>query len=179
MTEPRGTYGWDMVRYLDDDPHLVPEVPSTDARDVAHLVPAAIADILERAEEWLGWDGRAVIGEHNVWTPHKALRRIVDHLLDHLAEIDARLAGMETVPDGWHGRRLTLDSDWARFTEADLDEATSRLRRIALCYEARLGALDDATLDKQGQDGSWTVRQVVHHVSRVTAYADLLDGVHA
>jgi hypothetical protein len=46
--------------------------------------------------------------------PLKALRRITDHLLDHLAEIEATLAGQPTVPDGWHGRAVTLESDRAQ-----------------------------------------------------------------
>jgi hypothetical protein len=29
---------------------------------------------------------------------------------------------------------VTLDSDWARLTEPDLDEASSRLRRLARTY---------------------------------------------
>jgi len=62
----------------------------------------------------------------NAWTPHKALRRVADHLLDHLAEIECRLAGLPTVPDQWHGRMATTDAGFARFTEIDLDEATTR-----------------------------------------------------
>jgi hypothetical protein len=94
--------------------------------------------------------------------------------VDHLAEIEARLTGLPTIPDQWHGRTLTLDSDWARFTEADLDEATSRLRRLALCYQARLSTVDLAELDRESTEG-WTIRQVVHHVSNVTYYAEQLD----
>jgi hypothetical protein len=86
-------------------------------------VPAAVDEVLRAAEQWLGWDGAAVRSMGNVWTPHKVLRRVTDHLVEHLAELDARLAGLPCPPDRWHGRRLTLDADWARFTEADLDEA--------------------------------------------------------
>ncbi len=50
----------------------------------------------------------------NTWTPHKALRRIADHLVDHLHEVEALLADAEPLPDEWHGRRVTLDADWAR-----------------------------------------------------------------
>ena len=71
-----------------------------------------------------------------------------DHLLDHLAELECRLAGLDTVPDTWHGRAVTTDADFARFTEVDLDEATSRLTRLGACYRARLRDLDPATLDE-------------------------------
>jgi hypothetical protein len=94
------------------------------------LVLDAVDRCLELAATWLAWDGRAIATDENVWTPHKGVRRIQDHLLDHLAEVEALLAGAETVPDTWHGRMLTLDSDWARFTEADLDEVRSRLSRL-------------------------------------------------
>lgn len=141
-----------------------------DAKPLADLVPAAVDDVLAAAGRWLGWDGRAAVGDGNVWTPHKALRRVADHLLDHLAEIECRLAGLPTVPDRWHGRALTLDVDWARFTEADLDEATSRLTRLAAYYRARIGRLDDAVLDAEA-GAAWTIRQVVRHVADVGYYA--------
>ncbi|MGA8115471.1 MAG: hypothetical protein WCA46_17545 [Actinocatenispora sp.] len=169
-----------MVRYLsstdtDDDPDTgtqpgADDQPGTDDRDVTALIPTAVAHVLATAETWLAWDGRPTLVDGNAWTPHKALRRVTDHLVDHLAEIECRLAGQPTLPDRWHGRRLTLDTDFARFTEADLDEATSRLGRIAACYRARLSGLDEVTLDRES--AAWTVRQVVHHVANVTWYAD-------
>jgi hypothetical protein len=111
-----------------------------------------------------------VLHDGNAWTPHKALRRVTDHLLDHLAEVECRLAGLATVPDEWHGRSVTTDADFARFTEVDLDEATSRLTRLAACYRARLRDVDAVTLDAAG-DGAWSLRQVVEHVAGVTYYA--------
>ncbi|GAA4206431.1 hypothetical protein [Actinocatenispora rupis] len=160
-----------MTRYLTDD---VPddEVPETDDRDVTTLIPTAVDEVLATAETWLAWDGRPRYCDGNAWTPHKALRRVTDHLVDHLAEIECRLAGVATLPDRWHGRKLTLDSDAARFTEADLDEATSRLRRLALCYRARLATLPADVLDAPSD--AWTLRQVVHHVANVTYYARML-----
>lgn len=163
-----------MTRYLLDEPPEVDHVPDTDERPVADLVPGAVETVLDHAETWLGWDGRPVVRDGNAWTPHKALRRVADHLVDHLAEIECRLAGLPTLPDRWHGRRLTLDADLARFTEADLDEATSRLRRLALCYRSRLSGLSTADLDASPptEPPTWTLRQVVHHVSNVRYYAE-------
>jgi hypothetical protein len=66
---------------------------------------------------------------------------------------------------------VTTDADFARFTEVDLDEATSRLTRLAACYQARLGSLDAQILDARPGDGTWTLREVAHHVSHVTSYA--------
>jgi hypothetical protein len=165
-----------MVRYLtvrqfDADYAARPEV---DDRDPATVIPVAVAEVLDVAETWLGWDGRPVYADGNAWTPHKALRRVTDHLLDHLAEIECRLAGRPTQPDEWHGRMVTTDADFARFTEVDLDEATSRLTRLAACYQARVGGLGPEVLDARPDEHTWTIREVVHHVSHVTAYAEML-----
>jgi hypothetical protein len=146
------------------------DVPQTDEREPATLVPAAIEEILRLAGTWLAWDGVPRYGDGNVWTPHKALRRVTDHLLDHLAEINAVLAGAPTVADTWHGRAVTLDTDWARFTEADLDEAESRLRRYAELYRLCITALPELDLD-QPRPGAWTIRQIAHHVADVGYYA--------
>jgi hypothetical protein len=146
------------------------DAPAVDERDPATLIPAAVDEILLLAGTWLAWDGAPIVGDGNVWTPLKALRRIADHLLDHLAEIEATLAGQPTVPDTWHGRTVTLESDWARFTEGDLNEAGNRLRRYAELYRIRLGGLSAAELDLP-RPAAWTVRQIAHHVAGVTYYA--------
>ena len=58
----------------------------TGATNPGQIVSDAVDRCLEIAQTWLGWDGRPVHRGENVWTPHKALRRITDHLLDHLAK---------------------------------------------------------------------------------------------
>jgi hypothetical protein len=158
------------------------DAPAVDDRDPATLIPAAVEEIVELAVTWLAWDGAPVLGDGNAWTPLKALRRITDHLLDHLAEIEAALAGQPTVPDGWLGRTVTLESDWARFTEADLNEASNRLLRYAELYRVRLGGLSAAELDL-ARPSAWTVRQIAPTVAGVTYYAhqvgDLTPGASA
>jgi hypothetical protein len=162
-------------QYADD----YTERPAVDERDVATVIPAAVAEVLDLAETWLGWDGSPIYREGNAWTPHKALRRVADHLLDHLAEIECRLADQQTLPDHWHGRMVTTDADFARFTEVDLDEATSRLTRLAACYQARLGRLDPQVLDTRPDEHTWTIREVTHHVSHVTSYAEMVGRLPA
>jgi hypothetical protein len=168
-----------MVRHTNRDQHQddYDARPHTDDRDPVGLLPAAVDEVLGIAGSWLGWDGRPRYRDGNAWTPHKAIRRVVDHLVDHLAEIEGRLAGLPTPPDRWHGRMVTTDSDSARFTEVDLDEAGSRLTRLALCYRARLTGLDPGLLDARPADGGWTLREVVHHVSGVTYYARMLGDL--
>jgi hypothetical protein len=85
------------------------------------------------------------------------------------------LAGAETIPDTWHGRTVTLAADWAPFTEADLNEAANRLRRLGQVYALRLRGVDAAALDApRGQ--AWTIRQIVEHVAGVTWYAEQVGG---
>jgi hypothetical protein len=134
------------------------------------MLPAAVDEVLGLAATWLAWDGRPVTHDGNVWTPHKALRRVTDHLIDHLAEIECRLAGRPPLPDHWHGRTVTTHADFARFTEVDLDEARSRLTRLAAWYDARLSTLTEQQLDRCDGD-AWSIRAVVEHVREVTYYA--------
>ena len=102
----------------------------------------AVEQCLELAQTWLAWDGRPFVSDdgERIYTPHKAVRRIADHVIDHLAEVEALLAGVETIPDGWHASLATFESDWARFTEQDLVEAQQRLRRLGQTFALRIQA---------------------------------------
>lgn len=142
----------------------------TDGGDPAELITSAIDEVLRLAATWLAWGGCPLYGDGNVWTPTKALRRVGDHLLDHLAEVEAMLAGLPPIADTWHGRTVTLEADRARFTEVDLDEANSRLRRLGQLWQARLISLDEATLDA-GRGDAWTIRQIASHLADIRYYA--------
>ena len=131
------------------------------------VVLAATEDALARAEGWIGWNGDAVMSLGNAWTPHKALRRICDHLIDHLCQIETRVAGERPVPDEWRGRSVTLPTDWAAFTEQDLDEATARLRRLAQLTALRLQSLREQWDADAGSE--WTLRAIAHHLADATA----------
>jgi hypothetical protein len=129
--------------------------------------------VLTLAATWPAWDGRprprADAGF--AYTPHKAIRRVTDHLVDHLAEVEARLAGVATVPDTWHASTVTTAADLAPFTAADLDEARARLTRLALVWALRLRGLDAERLDRR-EGGAWTLRQVAFHVAESVVYAE-------
>jgi hypothetical protein len=141
-----------------------------------------VAHVLELAETWPRWDGTPaevpVEGEDQprVYTPHKAVRRVTDHLIDHLAEIDARLAGRPTEPDHWHGSLVTTAADLAPFTADDVDEARSRLRRLALMWDVRLRAIQTERLDAPDGD-NWTLRAVALHVAESAFYADAVGDL--
>lgn len=156
--------------------------PVVDKRSPASVVASMVDYVLELAESWPRWDGQpievAVEGEPmRIYTPHKAVRRIGDHLLDHFAEMEARLAGRPTEPDAWHGSMVTTPADLAQFTVADFDEASSRLRRLALMWEIRLGSLDNDLLD-QRVGTTWSLRQVAFHVAESRFYADSVGTLH-
>jgi hypothetical protein len=144
------------------------------------LVVDGVEACLTLARTWHAWDGRPIArtvdGQPNTWTPQKALRRITDHLIDHLHEVEALLAGAEPVPDTWRGRFVTLDADWGRFTEADFDEACSRLRRLARWYVLRYQAAGEPSWDEP-RSGAWTLREIAEHVAGVTYYAEQVGSL--
>jgi hypothetical protein len=151
--------------------------PAVDDRHPADVVTDMVNHVLELAATWPQWDGRplevSVDGEEapRVYTPHKAVRRVADHLLDHLAELEARVGGQPTEPDAWHGSLVTTPADLAAFTVGDLDEARSRLRRLAQIWDIRLRSLSDERLDAFEGD-AWTLRQAAFHVAESGFYAD-------
>jgi hypothetical protein len=136
-------------------------------------VEAAVEHCLVVAATWLVWDGRPAVSEDGdrIYTPHKAVRRIADHLVDHLAEVEALLAGVPTEPDGWHASLVTVDADWARFTELDLDEARQRLRRLGRTFALRLAAAGPDEWDAPRGE-SWTLRAIADHLTGVLWYAE-------
>ena len=136
-------------------------------------VEEAVRGCLALVDTWIQWDGRPHVSEDGdrVYTPVKAVRRIADHLTDHLAEVEAVLAGVGTQPDAWHGSLVTLDSDWSRFTELDRDEAHQRLPRLARTFALRLEAAGPDAWDRPRGDG-WTLREIADHLTGVLWYAE-------
>jgi hypothetical protein len=87
-------------------------------------------------------------------------------MIDHLTQIECRAVGETPPPDTWHGRAMTMESDWARFTEQDLDEATARLRRLAQVIAIRLRALSRNWDTDAGEE--WTIRAIAMHIVEAT-----------
>jgi hypothetical protein len=154
------------------------EAPITDGRDPALVVTSMVDRVLELAATWTVWDGRPAHADERVYTPHKAVRRVADHLIDHLAELEARLAGERTVPDRWHASVSTTPADLASFTDEDLDEARSRLIRLGRIWANRLNALTPRQLDHSPGEG-WTFRQIAFHVAESAYYAEAVGDLGA
>ena len=152
--------------------------PQTDERRPADVVSAMVDHVLALVDTWAAWDGRRRAVDDREYTPHKAVRRVADHLIDHLAEVEARLAGVPTIPDEWHASAITTPADDAPFTTADRDEAHSRLTRLAQVWRVRLAGLDDARLDRRDGD-AWTIREIAFHVAESAYYADAVGDLSA
>ena len=142
----------------------------------AEAVVAMVDHVLDLAATWTAWDGKPAHVDDRVHTPHKAIRRVADHLVDHLAELEARLAGEEPQPDHWHASAMTTEADLAPFTPQDLDEARSRLTRLARIWANRLDALTDDQLDHSPGEG-WSFRELALHLKESTYYADSVGGL--
>jgi hypothetical protein len=150
---------------------MTDEHQDTDDREPARVVTEMIDHVLHLAGTWTAWDGVPLRTEDRIYTPHKAIRRVSDHLVDHLAQVEAQLGGHETIPDGWHASAITTPADLTPFTEQDLDEARSRLTRLAQIWTIRLNALTPDQLDHSPAEG-WTIRQITAHLAGSVYYAD-------
>ncbi|MEU6551231.1 hypothetical protein ABZ915_13265 [Streptomyces sp. NPDC046915] len=146
--------------------------PATPARHVTAMVD----HVLALAATWTAWDGIPAPVDDRVYTPHKAIRRVADHLVDHLAELESRLAGAEPQPDHWHASAITTTADLAPFTAEDLDEARSRLTRLARIWAHRLDALTEEQLDASPGEG-WSFGELARHLNGSTYYADAVGDL--
>ena len=105
------------------------------------------------------------------YTPRKILRRVLDHALDHLNQIDQWLVwrrdGVVPTPtDGWVPSTVTLPDDRLPLAQSDLDVWLWRIDQAARVLLQRAAALSEAELDWQPPDGGWPLRRVLHHVAR-------------
>jgi hypothetical protein len=149
------------------------ERPPTDDRDPGDVVKATVEHVLSLARTWVDWDGVPRSAGDRVHTPHKAVRRVADHLIDHLAQIDARLAGQTELPDHWHGSYMTTPADMAPFTVEDFEEAESRLSRLGHMWAMRMRGLGPEELDAAAGD-EWSIREIAFHLTESVFYADAI-----
>ena len=119
--------------------------------------------------------------ESYTYTPRKPLRRVLDHSLDHLNQIEQwrRWRGEGVVPiptDGWVGSTETLPEDLLPLTPADLGAWLWRIDMSTGLMVDRARRLGNEELDWQPPDGQWTLRRVLHHVARSEVlYASAFD----
>jgi hypothetical protein len=109
--------------------------------------------------------------ESYTYTPRKVLRRVLDHALDHLNQIDQwmtwRRHGVAPTPtDGWVSSTETLPDDRLPLAQRALDAWLWRIDQAALLLRQRAAALTREELDWLPPDGGWALRRVLHHVAR-------------
>ena len=120
------------------------------------------------------------------YTPRKPLRRVLDHALDHLNQIDQwqhwRRTGLAPTPtDGWVPSTVTLAEDRLPLGADDLAGWLWRVDQTTRLLVQRAAALTDDDLDWQPPDGGWPLRRVLHHVARsellyAGAFGEALPG---
>jgi len=152
------------------------ERPEVDERAPADAIDDMVAHVLALAQTWTGWDGEPKGSGDRVYTPHKAIRRVADHMIDHLAQLEAHLAGTPALPDRWHGSAVTTTADLAPFAAEDLDEARSRLERLAQMWRIRLESVPEGDLD-QAEDEHYTPREMAFCAVGSTYYADVVGDL--
>ena len=143
----------------------MPTAPVPTGANPASALVDAVARVLALARTWPAWDGRPCTADDGrVLTPHKAVRRTADHMVDHLAEVEALLAGVPTEEDRWLASSATTTADLAPFTDADVVEAEQRLRRLARTFELRYAAAGPDAWDAP-RGTHWTLRAIAEHVA--------------
>jgi hypothetical protein len=151
------------------------EPPETDERSPEDVVTAMADRVIQLVATWPAWDGTPRPVDDRVYTPHKAVRRVCDHMVDHLAQVECRLAGVPSPLDHWHGSAITTAADMAAFTPDDADEAVSRLQRLRTLWQLRLGDAR-ALIDERPKD-DWTIREIAFHVAESTYYAEAVGDL--
>jgi hypothetical protein len=105
------------------------------------------------------------------YTPRKVLRRVLDHALDHLNQVDQWLTwrrdGVVPTPtDGWVGSTKTLPDDGLPLLQPDLDAWLWRIDQAARLLRQRAAGLTAEELDWPPPDGGWPLRRVLHHLAQ-------------
>jgi hypothetical protein len=154
------------------------ERPQVDDRVPADAIDQMVEHVLALARSWTAWDGeprRSGDGDR-IYTPHKAMRRVGDHMLDHLAQLDAYVAGVASIPDSWHASAVTTAADMAPFTQEDLDEAANRLERLAQLWRIRLNSIPADEMDLAEKDG-YSPREMAFCAVESGWYADAVGDL--
>lgn len=150
--------------------HLMPTLPAAHVR-AAHVRSRAYLERLPRHDP-----ARLVVADAaHSYTPRKVLRRVLDHAIDHLNQIEQwrRWQERDIAPvatDGWASSAETFGEDVQPLSG---EELAAWLWRIDLTVEMaaqQAENLSDAELDWTPPDGSWTLRHMLHHLAQAELY---------
>ena len=109
------------------------------------------------------------------YTPRKVLRRVLDHALDHLNQLEQWLLWQQqgVVPqptDGWADSATTLAEDRLPLTSADLQAWLWRIDLVIELLAQRAEQLSPQQLDWIPRDGGWSLREILHHQASAEMY---------
>ena len=139
------------------------------------MIAELVQRVLDLTRTWPAWDGSPCQVDDRIYTPHKAVRRVADHMLDHLAELEARVAGAVAIPDTWHGSSVTTAADVAPFEPVDVTEAENRLIRLRELWRHALDAVPPDELDRSSGD-PLTPRELAFHTAESIYYAEAVGA---
>ncbi len=121
-----------------------------------------------------------VVDASHRFTPRKILRRVLDHALDHLNQIDQWLlwqtAGIvPEATDGWADSAQTLEEDQLPLSAADLHAWLWRIDITPALVAQRASQLRAEQLDwmppaPPASEGGWSLRQALHHLAAAERY---------
>jgi hypothetical protein len=97
-------------------------------------------------------------------------------MIDHLAQFEAHVTGVPSLPDHWHASSMTTAADLAPFGRQDLDEARSRIGRLAAMWRIRLENVAEEELDR-AEGNAYTPREMASCVVASTEYADAVGDL--
>jgi hypothetical protein len=109
------------------------------------------------------------------YTPRAIRRRVLDHALDHLNQIEQWLAWRElgvtpTPTDGWASSAQTLEEDRAPLSLAELNAWLWRIDVAVGLLAQRAQTLTADQLEWRPPAGGWTLKQVLRHVASAERY---------
>ncbi|MFG3549500.1 hypothetical protein [Streptomyces sp. NPDC047725] len=151
----------------------------SDTNTTATVAPAGMAGhVLAPAATRTRRGGGPARVDGRVPTPHKAVGRVAGHLIDPLAEPEARPAGERTQPGHWHACAIAAEADRAPFPQKDSAGAGARSRpaRRARIRADRLGALTDEQPDRSPGEGRG-FREPAPHLAGSAYRADAAGGL--
>lgn len=150
--------------------HPMPYAPAAQLR-AAHALSRTH---LERLPQHV--PARLVVAdEAHSYTPRKILRRVLDHLLDHLNQIEQwrrwQEQGRVPVPtDGWASSGETFAEDLHPLSAAELAAWLWRIDLTVELVAQQAEDLSETQLDWTPPDGGWTLRRMLRHLALAELY---------
>lgn len=116
-----------------------------------------------------------VVDADHRYTPRRVLRRVLDHAVDHLNQVEQWLLwqrhGITPSPaDGWATSADALAEDTVPLPAADLHAWLWRIDLVIEMLARRAEALRQEELDWIPPDGGWSLRHTLHHVASAEIY---------